>query len=367
VTIEATDDEDQVTTFEQQRQETETTDTSGKDRNASQDYSTSTTGGIPVFDPTNASGFKMPMMSAIGSLPGGIPPGISQQPFLANPGFGFQGQVLPWQAQPNPFPQAVQPVGQHQFQDSRQQNQPMALTNQLFIAGAGGGGNGQMQPDQALKLDQSGGPTSLQSPNNSQPGGEGIGDSTTTLDTPIQLHQAQHQENQPVQAVVPQNPQQNMMPMPANQMQYPPIFPNPIPSQPGPGMSNADAAAFAARNRILFQQFQPMAGGMVPPFLAGSMGMQLPFLGPPAVARPSGIPLALSCDDDQLSEYQILVRKQLTIFVATQEDVESNTQGRKKQVVLGQVGIRCCHCAGFPLRQRGRGAVYYPAKLQGKC
>jgi hypothetical protein len=155
--------------------------------------------------------------------------------------------------------------------------------------------------------------------------------------------------------------------MPANQMQYPPIFPNPITPQPGPGMSETDAASFAARNRILYQQFQPMAGGMNP-FLR----MQLPpFMGqppaPPAVARPSGIPLALSCDDDQLSEYQILVRKQLTIFEATQEDGESNTQGRKKQVVLGQVGIRCRHCAGSPLRQRGRGAVYYPAKLQGAC
>lgn len=81
--------------------------------------------------------------------------------------------------------------------------------------------------------------------------------------------------------------------------------------------------------------------------------------------RSQGTPLSLSCDDEQLSEYQMLVRKQLEVFEAQPEDVESNTQGRKKQVVLGQVGIRCRHCAGFPLRQRGRGAVYYPAKLQG--
>ena len=81
--------------------------------------------------------------------------------------------------------------------------------------------------------------------------------------------------------------------------------------------------------------------------------------------RSAGIPLALSCDDEQLSEYQMLVRKQLEVFEAQPEDVESNTQGRKKQVTLGQVGIRCQHCAGLPLRQRGRGAVYYPAKLNG--
>ncbi|CAB9513982.1 expressed unknown protein [Seminavis robusta] len=81
--------------------------------------------------------------------------------------------------------------------------------------------------------------------------------------------------------------------------------------------------------------------------------------------RRAGITLALSCDDEQLSEYQMLVRKQLEIFEAQPEDVESNTQGRKKQVILGQVGIRCRHCSGLSLRQRGRGAVYYPARLQG--
>ena len=77
------------------------------------------------------------------------------------------------------------------------------------------------------------------------------------------------------------------------------------------------------------------------------------------------ISLSLACDDEHLSEYQILVRKQLEIFEAQPEDAESNTQGRKKQVSLGQVGIRCKHCASLPQRQRGRGAVYYPAKLQG--
>lgn len=86
---------------------------------------------------------------------------------------------------------------------------------------------------------------------------------------------------------------------------------------------------------------------------------------PLLVPRTNGICLTLSCDNEQLSDYQIYVRKQLEMFEALQEDVESNTQGRKKQVVLGQVGIRCRHCTGFPVRQRGRGAVYYPTKLQG--
>jgi hypothetical protein len=66
-----------------------------------------------------------------------------------------------------------------------------------------------------------------------------------------------------------------------------------------------------------------------------------------------------------LSEYQIMVRQQLELFEATANDIECNTQGRKKPVVLHQVGLRCFHCSYLPLRSRGRGAVYYPAKLQG--
>ena len=47
------------------------------------------------------------------------------------------------------------------------------------------------------------------------------------------------------------------------------------------------------------------------------------------------------------------------------EDVESNAQGRNKPITLGQVGIRCRHCTSLQARQRARGSVYYPSKLQG--
>jgi hypothetical protein len=90
---------------------------------------------------------------------------------------------------------------------------------------------------------------------------------------------------------------------------------------------------------------------------------------PVASASPSlpssGITMWLPDDNHQLSEYQIAVRQQLEIFEAKQEDVESNIQGRKRQVFLGQAGIRCHHCSNLPLRQRRRGAVYYPVKLSG--
>ena len=72
-----------------------------------------------------------------------------------------------------------------------------------------------------------------------------------------------------------------------------------------------------------------------------------------------------SCDDDNLSSYQCLVRKQIEIFEAKDEDIESNAQGRNRPIVPGQVGIRCRHCSRIPPRHRTRGATYYPAKLNG--
>jgi hypothetical protein len=58
-----------------------------------------------------------------------------------------------------------------------------------------------------------------------------------------------------------------------------------------------------------------------------------------------------------------LIRKQIELFEALQEDVDAITQGRVRQVVLGQVGIRCRHCALLPPGDRKRGAFYYPSKL----
>ena len=133
------------------------------------------------------------------------------------------------------------------------------------------------------------------------------------------------------------------------------------------GLTEADAM----RQRMMLAGIPPgTGGGFRPSFLAAAggrlnnMSAELRGLASMQPQTPA-VSLSLACDDEHLSEYQIMVRKQLEVFEAQPEDVESNTQGRKKQVSLGQVGIRCKHCAALPLRQRGRGAVYYPAKLQG--
>ena len=83
------------------------------------------------------------------------------------------------------------------------------------------------------------------------------------------------------------------------------------------------------------------------------------------VSQSKGIPLALPSDVNHLSGYQIFIRHQLEFFVSEQSDCDTNVQGRKKCVKLSQIGIRCRHCAHTPLRQRGRGSVYYPQKLSG--
>ena len=90
---------------------------------------------------------------------------------------------------------------------------------------------------------------------------------------------------------------------------------------------------------------------------------------PPLVVGRLPIPLYLSCNDDFLSPYQCLVRKLIELFEASSaEDIASNTQGRKRPIALGQVGIRCRHCAMHRNKSTSdgiRGAILYPSQLIG--
>ena len=83
----------------------------------------------------------------------------------------------------------------------------------------------------------------------------------------------------------------------------------------------------------------------------------------PQAAAP--VPMSSETDVHHLSKYQCLIRKQLEFFAATSENAVFNVQGRKKPIRIGQVGIQCRHCCHLPPRTRGRGAVYYPATLEG--
>jgi hypothetical protein len=77
------------------------------------------------------------------------------------------------------------------------------------------------------------------------------------------------------------------------------------------------------------------------------------------------LPMALPSDPDNLSGYQCLIRAQIELFEAREQDIECNAQGRNRPIIVGQVGIRCRHCKILPPGRRPRGAVYYPAKLAG--
>mmetsp|Transcript_11787 Transcript_11787/g.18270 ORF Transcript_11787/g.18270 Transcript_11787/m.18270 type:complete len:468 (+) Transcript_11787:96-1499(+) len=75
--------------------------------------------------------------------------------------------------------------------------------------------------------------------------------------------------------------------------------------------------------------------------------------------------LYLPMDHVHLSEYQILVRKQIVVCEADELEIKANTQGRRSPLSIGQAGIRCRHCKHKPFRLRGRGSVYYPTSLHG--
>lgn len=79
----------------------------------------------------------------------------------------------------------------------------------------------------------------------------------------------------------------------------------------------------------------------------------------------SSIPLYLEYDGGTLTAYQCLLRKQIELFEAGRDDVRGSTQGRNIPIRLGQVGIRCRHCAPLPKSARNRGAVYYSKTIDG--
>ncbi|CAB9498434.1 expressed unknown protein [Seminavis robusta] len=89
-----------------------------------------------------------------------------------------------------------------------------------------------------------------------------------------------------------------------------------------------------------------------------------PPLGPPPKYQKTKPKLLyLPSDNEDLSEYQVLVRKQIEAFQADKEDTAVSTRGRNRPIVAGQVGIRCRHCTAIPPQQRQRAAIYYPSKL----
>ena len=91
------------------------------------------------------------------------------------------------------------------------------------------------------------------------------------------------------------------------------------------------------------------------------------FLDRDADGRARGLPtlLVVPMDHMQLSSHQTLLRYQIEVFRAGEEDTSTHTRGRNKPVQLGQIGLRCRHCKVLPVSRRKRGSVYFPRAVEG--
>jgi hypothetical protein len=79
--------------------------------------------------------------------------------------------------------------------------------------------------------------------------------------------------------------------------------------------------------------------------------------------------VSLAADDDAevLNPVHCFVRKHVELFSADEDDIAAPCPGRKTRVMLGQVGIRCMHCAKLklPPKDRVKRAVCYPPSIDG--
>lgn len=137
------------------------------------------------------------------------------------------------------------------------------------------------------------------------------------------------------------------------------------PAVPAPGDTTNMYGNIPGNMIAMNPNFSVMSAGGMAPFFLGQQYAMVSAAPDPKLTGRAPTALFMACDDDSLSEYQCLVRRQIELFEAQRDDVESNAQGRNRPIVMGQVGIRCRHCRMLPPKHRARGAVYYPAKLQG--
>jgi hypothetical protein len=87
---------------------------------------------------------------------------------------------------------------------------------------------------------------------------------------------------------------------------------------------------------------------------------------PVALTNRPPIPISMDGDKEMLTPYQCLLREQIELFEAGALDIRYTAQGRNTPIVLGQVGVRCRHCAALPPgAERARCAVYYSQTITG--
>jgi hypothetical protein len=75
--------------------------------------------------------------------------------------------------------------------------------------------------------------------------------------------------------------------------------------------------------------------------------------------------LAMPRDSLFLNDLHCFIRKNIEVFSSTKRDVSVPAPGRKSNVMVGQVGLRCIHCSGLPYKDRVKRAVCYPPTVSG--
>jgi len=73
--------------------------------------------------------------------------------------------------------------------------------------------------------------------------------------------------------------------------------------------------------------------------------------------------LAQSSDVDYLSPIHCLIRRNIEVFVATEQNIAEPAPGRKKKIHVGHVGLRCIHCGVQPPNHRAKRAVVFPSSI----
>jgi hypothetical protein len=74
--------------------------------------------------------------------------------------------------------------------------------------------------------------------------------------------------------------------------------------------------------------------------------------------------LATPQDKASLSDRQCYVRSHFVeIFTATQDDVNKRHSKGAQKLFVGQVGLRCIHCASLPSKMKSERAVCYPSSI----
>jgi DJ-1/PfpI family len=68
-------------------------------------------------------------------------------------------------------------------------------------------------------------------------------------------------------------------------------------------------------------------------------------------------------EEYSISSHQTICRKQIEFFVAQQEDIDKFAPNRRNEIAVGQVGIRCKHCAVIPHKKAAKGSMYFPKTL----